>query len=98
MENKLTKDNIRFALNTLRELRKGKSEQYYVIGMHVGFLEGALQSFGKLETEKDSNGRRTVKREIIKSTKWYKKDRLEDIEEAIVRMVNKFLSEETNEK
>lgn len=94
MENKLTKGNIGYALNTLRELRKGKSSQYYVIGMHIGYLQAALQSFDKLETEIDSDGTKLVKRERVKASKWWKKDRYENLEEAIIRMTLKFLNTE----
>jgi hypothetical protein len=55
-------------------------------------MEAGLHNFGYLETV-DNDGVNEVKREMKPATAWYKKPKLEDYEEAIVRMTEKMFKE-----
>ncbi len=54
-------------------------------------MEAGLQVYGCRETVKNEDtkskfyGNSEIKRETIKSEKWWKKDRLESMEQAIIR-------------
>ena len=87
----LTKENIKFCFNNLKKLRETNGNMYH-IALHLGYLEAALQSVDALDTTPIDNCN-TVTRKIIKSKKWWKSDREETHEQAIVRMVQKYLEE-----
>lgn len=86
MENKLTLSHLLYCYNTIKHDREIISDT--VTYAHLGYLEAGLVSFGALETEDIGNVTR-VKRNIVKPKKWWKKDREEDYEEAIIRQTEK---------
>lgn len=93
MENNLKVYNIEYCLETLREFRENRSLSTFNVGLRLGYLEACLQSYGKLETVENKEGTTEVKREVTKSDRWWKKDRRESYEEAIVRMTQKLIKE-----
>jgi hypothetical protein len=89
MENKLTLSHLLYCYNTIKHDREIISDT--VTYAHLGYLEAGLVNFGALETEQrgDEN---IVKREMIKPKKWWKKDREETYEEAIIRQTEKLFT------
>jgi hypothetical protein len=89
MENKLTLSHLQYCYNTLKTKRDHMGTP--ALYAHLGYLEAGLVNFGALETEQrgDEN---IVKREMVKHTKWWKKDREETYEEAIVRQTEKLFT------
>lgn len=89
MESKLKLSNILFAYKNLKKNRDNMS--MFDIGKHLGYMEAGLQVYGCLEIVKNEDtkskfyGDSEIKRETIKSKKWWKKDRLESMEQAIIR-------------
>jgi hypothetical protein len=90
MENKLTLSHLLHCYNTIKHDREIISD--VVTYAHLGYLEAGLVSFGALETEQRGNIS-IVKREMVKNTKWWKKDRDEDYEEAIIRQIEKLFTD-----
>jgi hypothetical protein len=91
MENQLKSANI---LNAYKSFKKDRESLCaFSRGQFLGYLEAGLQSFGYLETsyDKDDNGEthKVVKKEIIRNTSWWKKDKVETQEQAIIRQVEK---------
>lgn len=93
MENNLKVYNIEYCLGTLKSYREVKSLNSFVIGLRLGYLEACLLSFDRLEVVEGKDNTTEVKREIVKSDRWWKKDRIETYEEAIVRMTQKLIEE-----
>jgi hypothetical protein len=60
-------------------------------GQFLGYLEAGLQSFGYLETsyDKDDNGETHKVVKKYTCTSWWKKDKVETQEQAIIRQVEK---------
>jgi hypothetical protein len=87
MENQLKSANILNAYKSLRKIEK----VLFSRGQFLGYLEAGLQSFGYLETiDKDDNGEtHKVVKKIIRNTSWWKKDKVETQEQAIIRQVEK---------
>ena len=89
MESKLKLSNILLAYKNLKKNIDNMS--MFDIGKHLGYMEAGLQVYGCLETVKNEDtkskfyGNSEIKRETIKSEKWWKKDRLESMEQAIIR-------------
>jgi hypothetical protein len=86
----LTLKNLKFCYDTLKGSYKSMS--IYNMGKHFGYLEAGLLQFGYLEVVK-INGIQEVKKNIIKSDKWWKKDKSESYESAILRMVEKLFTD-----
>ena len=82
--------HLLFCYNNLREKRKRMNP--FELGKHFGYLEAGLMLYGRLETKKDGD-RTVVEVKLGKSDKWWKKDRKETYEEAIVRMIRKLFDE-----
>ncbi len=89
--NGLKVHNIEHCLKTLKEFRKNKHLDSFWVGLRLGYLEACLQSYNALETFKNKEGNNEVVKEIVKSDKWWKKDKKETYEEAIVRMAQKLI-------
>lgn len=86
MESKLTLNNILFAYNNLKNNRDNMST--FDIGKHLGYMEAGLQLYDCLEYFKnDKTGNTEIKRNTIRNNKWWKKDKVETIEQAIIRQV-----------
>ena len=91
MESKLKLSNILHAYKNLKDNRDNMS--MFDIGKPLGYMEAGLQVYGCLETIKNVDkkskfyGQYEIKREVIKSKKWWKIDKLEDMEQAIIRQV-----------
>lgn len=85
----LTLENLKFCYDNLKS---NYHMPIYNIGKHFGYLEAGLLQFGYLETVKN-NGITDIKKNIIKSDKWWKKDKPESYESAILRMVEKLFTD-----
>ncbi len=91
MENKLTLANILHAYKALKKDREALGP--WMVGRYLGYMEAGLQIFGYEETVKNEDtkskfyGESQIKREVIKNTKWWKKDKVESMEQAIIRQV-----------
>jgi hypothetical protein len=89
MENNLKMSNL---VHCYKSLKKHREHLYgFEVGKHLGYMEAGLHNFGYLETV-DNNGVNEVKREMKPAAAWYKKPKLEDYEEAIVRMTEKMFT------
>jgi len=64
----------------------------FQLGKRFGYIEAILQSFDKLETEV-IDGVNSVKLKTVKSDKWWKSDKKETYEAAIIRMAENLLLE-----
>lgn len=82
--------HLLFCYNNLREKRKWMGS--FELGKHLGYLEAGLMLYGCLETKKDGD-RTVIDVKMVKSDKWWKKDREENYEEAIIRMIRKLFDE-----
>lgn len=89
---KLTIENIKHCFDNIVKEKKSNYPNNYLISVSLGYLEAGLQIFDGLEV-KEINGARVVKREMVKHKKWWKKDREETYEEAIIRQTKKLLDE-----
>jgi hypothetical protein len=91
MESKLKLSNILFSYRILKNNRENMS--MFDIGRQLGYLEAGLQAYDCREIVKNLDkkskfyGNYEIKRQIIKSKKWWKKDKLETMEQAIIRQV-----------
>ena len=86
MESKLKLSNILHAYKNLKDNRDNMS--MFDIGKHLGYMEAGLQLNGCLEFFKnEKTGTSEIKREVIKNKKWWKKDKVETMEQAIIRQV-----------
>jgi hypothetical protein len=85
MESKLTLANILHAYKAFKQDRDNMGP--WSSGRYLGYLEAGLQVYGYQETIKNKDGQSEVKREVIKNTKWWKKDKVETMEQAIIRQV-----------
>lgn len=91
MESKLTLANILHAYKALKKDREALGP--WMVGRYLGYMEAGLQIFGYEETVKNEDtkskfyGESQIKREVIKNTKWWKKDKVESMEQAIIRQV-----------
>jgi hypothetical protein len=91
MENQLKIKNI---LNAYSDFKKNRERlSAFTRGQYLGYLEAGLQSFGYLETFKNEDGVLEVTKNTIKNNSWWKKDRKETQEQAIIRMVEKLFTE-----
>ena len=89
MESNLKMSNL---VQCYKNLKKHRDHLYgFDVGKHLGYLEAGLHNFGYLETV-DNNGVNEVKREMKPAAAWYKKPKLEDYEEAIVRQTEKMFT------
>jgi hypothetical protein len=86
----LTLKNLKFCYDNLKNNYNDMS--IYDIGKHFGYLEAGLLQFDYLEYVKN-NGINEIKKNIIKSDKWWKKDKPESYESAILRMVEKLFND-----
>lgn len=85
----LTLENLKFCYDNLKSnYNMGPGNK----GKHFGYLEAGLLQFDYLETVRN-NGNNEIKRNIIKSDKWWKKDKPESYESAILRMVEKLFTD-----
>ena len=91
MESKLTLANILHAYKALKKDREALGP--WMVGRYLGYMEAGLQVYDCRETVKNEDnkskfyGDSQIKRETIKSNKWWKKDKLETMEQAIIRQV-----------
>lgn len=91
MESKLTLANILHAYKALKQDRDNMGP--WSSGRYLGYLEAGLQVYDCRETVKNEDpkskfyGDSEIKREVIKNTKWWKKDKVETMEQAIIRQV-----------
>lgn len=86
MEIKLKLSHILFAYKNLKDNRDNMS--MFDIGKHLGYMEAGLQVYGCLETVKnEKTDTFDIKRETIKSNKWWKSDKTESMEQTIIRQV-----------
>ncbi len=91
MESKLTLANILHAYKALKKDREALGP--WMVGRYLGYLEAGLQLYGCRESFKNQDpkskfyGESEIKRETIKSNKWWKSDKTETIEQAIIRQV-----------
>ena len=91
MESKLTLLNILHAYKAFKQDRDNMGP--WMAGRYLGYLEAGLQVYDCKETFKNQDPKSKfynqyeIKREIIKSKKWWKKDKLESMEQAIIRQV-----------
>jgi hypothetical protein len=91
MESKLTLANILSAYKAYKQDRDNMGP--WSSGRYLGYLEAGLQVYGCQETVKNQDpkskfyGQSEVKREVIKNKKWWKKDKPETMEQAIIRQV-----------
>jgi hypothetical protein len=96
MENQLQFGNILNAYKSFKKDRENVSA--FSRGQYLGYLEAGLQSFGYLETsyDKDDDGvtHKVVTKEIIPNKSWWKKDKVETQEQAIIRQVEKMFTAE----
>ena len=87
---KLTFNKLLYCYKNLKKYRE--SMCLITVGKHLGYLEAGLVVYDYLETINNS-GTSEIKRNLIKSTKWYKKDRMESYEQAIIRMIEKLFND-----
>lgn len=85
----LTLENIEHCYKSLIKNPKMGAVQY---GRHFGYLEAGLKQFDYLETEMVGSESR-IKVMTVKGDKWWQRQREETLEEAIIRMVRKLLSD-----
>jgi hypothetical protein len=86
MEIKLKLSHILFAYKNLKNNRDNMS--MFDIGKHLGYMEAGLHLYGYLETVKnEKTDTFVIKRETIKSNKWWKFDKTESMEQSIIRQV-----------
>ena len=91
MESKLTLANILHAYKAFKQDKDNMGP--WSSGRYLGYLEAGLQVYGFRETVKNEDtkskfyGQSEIKREVIKNTKWWKKDKVETMEQAIIRQV-----------
>jgi hypothetical protein len=91
MQSKLTLLNILHAYKAFKQDRDNMGP--FTAGRYLGYLEAGLQLYDCKETVKNEDpksklyGYSEIKRETIKSKKWWKKDKLESMEQAIIRQV-----------
>ncbi len=91
MQSKLTLLNILHAYKAFKQDRDNMGP--FTTGRYLGYLEAGLQLYDCRETVKNEDpkskfyGDSEIKRETIKSKKWWKKDKLESMEQAIIRQV-----------
>jgi hypothetical protein len=86
MESKLKLSHILFAYKNLKDNRDNMS--VFDIGKHLGYMEAGLHAYGYLETVKnEKTDTFDIKRETIKSNKWWKSDKTESMEQTIIRQV-----------
>lgn len=91
MESKLTLANILHAYKALKKDREALGP--WMVGRYLGYLEAGLQVYDCKETFKNQDPKSkfynqyVIKRETIKSNKWWKSDKVETMEQAIIRQV-----------
>jgi len=90
MEGKLEFRHLLFCYNNLKKIRKWDNN--FEVGKHLGYLEAGLVAYGYLETVKVGE-RYQVKTITIPSNKWWRKDKVETYEQAIIRMTEKMFNE-----
>lgn len=91
MESKLTLANILHAYKAFKQDRDNMGP--WSSGRYLGYLEAGLQVYDCRETVKNEDpkskfyGDSEIKREMRPATKWWKKPKLETMEQAIIRQV-----------
>jgi Asp-tRNA(Asn)/Glu-tRNA(Gln) amidotransferase C subunit len=91
MENQLKIKNI---LNAYSDFKTNRLRlRPITVGQYLGYLEAGLQSFGYLETFKNEDGILEVTKNTIRNNSWWRKDRKETHEQAIIRMVEKLFTD-----
>ena len=91
MESKLTISNILHAYKALKRDRDNMAP--WMVGRYLGYMEAGLQVYDCRETVKNEDtkskfyGESQIKREMRPATKWWKKPKLETMEQAIIRQV-----------
>lgn len=78
--------------NELIKYRKGGYDDIFHLGRILGYLECVLSTIGELETWVE-DGTQKILLKKVKSNSWWKSDKLESIEDALVRMTKKCLNE-----
>lgn len=86
----LDKSNLNHAYLALVELKRSGEGHMFQQARLLGYMEACLQCFGVRETVV-VNGLNENKTIMIKSSKWWKKDRKETLEECLVRQTRKYL-------
>lgn len=90
----ITKKNVQTAYGELHRVRNEGNYAPYYIGRLVGYLEACLARYDRLETEEVTPGKFNIKLQKIPGKYWWSKDKIERVEDAIIRMTKKFLEEE----
>lgn len=85
VEEGLNLENLKYCYDSLMN---NPNMGYFNLGKHFGYLEAGLLQFNYLETE-IVDGVTSIKTKMVKSGKWWKKDKKEAYQDAIIRMCQK---------